>query len=178
MTLAESVSLELVITGEAVPGVNPGWRGTIVASAPFAALLLVRVGDSLSWGKPEVISDTNVPISLYLHPLNWAGTSVQFLFSVGWRGIEDVCVPIAPENLRPPIPTGFRFGPYHAHTFCTVASTPTATFELFFLPRSSVSKGRTGVWRPHKRLRGGFPPHIELALCGGRKGRYPRPAAV
>ena len=109
MTLAESVSLELVITGEAVPGVNPGWRGTIVASAPFAALLLVRVGDSLSWGKPEVISDTNVPISLYLHPLNWAGTSVQFLFSVGWRGIEDVCVPIAPENLRPPIPTGFCF---------------------------------------------------------------------
>jgi len=170
--------LAVRISGVAETGVNPGWSGTVVADAPFAALLLVQVGDTVTWGKPEVISATSVPISLHLHPLNWAGTAVQFHFCVGWRGVESLCLPIAPQNLHSPTPSALSFVSGEARTFCTVASDPPATFQLLFLARSNVAAGRTGVWRPHKRFRGAFPAQLEAALFGGRNGTVPARTAA
>jgi hypothetical protein len=125
------------------------------------------------WAKGEVVKNGCMPVGLVLHPLNWEGTSIQFLFTIGYGVVEEAHASIAPDDLRPPVPTELRFVTGERRTFCTVASDPRSTFDLFFLAGSDVSKGRTGVWRPHKRLQGTFPAQLEPALFGPRRGRYP-----
>jgi hypothetical protein len=170
--------LEVRLSGAAVTGVNPGWSGTVTADAPFAALALVRTGGVTWWGKAEAAPSAHGPITLYLHPLNHEGTSVQFLFSLGRGGVQEAIASIKPERLLAPSPATLQFAAGRLATFCTVASNPQTTFELFFLARSNVSAGRTGVWRPHKHLRGAFPAELETALFGSRHGSYASAAAV
>ena len=170
MSVESIAPLSVQITGKAVGGDNPGWSGQVLASMPFAALLLIRNAVGVWWGKPEV-AGSGAALSLLLHT-NADGTAVQFLYNLGYGGVHEVSAKVANCTFHPLSPTGLRFQAGELHTFCTIGTEPVANFELLFLSRTNVYAGRTGVWRPHKRLRGTFPAQLELALFGPRRGVF------
>jgi len=89
--------LNVCLTGGVVTGANPGWLGSATADLPFAALVLVRAGCAVYWAKAEVARDNCLPITLYLHPLDYERSRVQFLFSIGSGIVHDVCA--QPEDI-------------------------------------------------------------------------------
>ena len=172
MVLENVVPLKVSISGTAVAGVNLGWKGIVTADAPFVTLILVRKGSFTWWSKTSVPPNSDSVVSLFLHPLNFENTSVQFLFYLNGGIVQEVCASIKSENFLAPSPTTLHFFAGQLGEFCTIASNPKTSFELFFLARSNISLGRTGVWRPHKNLSGAFPGQLESALFGRRNGSF------
>ncbi|MFI5120964.1 MAG: hypothetical protein ACHQM4_11155 [Thermoanaerobaculia bacterium] len=164
--------------GTPVAGMSPGWRGRVGADTPFAALALVQAGTTVFWGKAEVTAPSGFPVILHLHPLNHERTAVQLVLTFGSRMIGGASGSI----LAGPFPSvqvsdaPIRAG--HAFRLCAFRLRPPCACYVFFLAASDVSTGRTGVWRPHKRLRGVFSQALELALFGARHGSYSRSVAA
>lgn len=164
--------------GTPVAGMNPGWRGRVDTDVPFAALALVRAGTKVFWGKAEVTDLSGLPVILHLHPLNSERTSVQLLFTFGSRMIGGASASLPPSQFAPVRISQVSVGAGRAFKLCTFKSQPPCACFAFFLAASDVSAGRTGVWRPRKRLRGAFPDALELALYGAQQGSYSRAVAA
>jgi len=158
--------------GSPVAGENPGWRGHVSVDAPFVVLALVQTGTKVLWGKAEVTAGPTSDVTLHLHPLNHEGTSVQFLFTFGSGMVTEATASFQPGRLSPVQLPEVPLGPGRAFRLCTFASQPPCAFFIFFLAASDVTAGRTGVWRPHKILRGAFPEALETALFGARHGSF------
>lgn len=160
--------------GVPVAGMNPGWRGRVGADAPFAALALVQAGTTVFWGKAEVSALSGFPVIFHLHPLNDERTSVQILFTLGSRMIGGASASLQLGQVPPVQVSHAPVDAGHAFKLCAFESQPPCACFVFFLAASDVSAGRTGVWRPRKRLRGVFSEALELALFGARHGSYSR----
>lgn len=162
--------LAIQISGEAISGANPGWAGGVEADSRFAALLMIRCSNCVWWSKAEVAA-SGVSLRLNLHPLR-DGSNVQFLFSLGPGLVNELGLMVTTETFAPITPARLLFHAAELGTFCTVQTSPVAHFELMFLSHADVYKGRTGVWRPHKRLRGAFPSDLAPMLFGPRRGTH------
>jgi hypothetical protein len=173
MTVRRLQQFSARFIGVPVAGMNPGWRGRVSASAPFAALALVQVGTVVFWGKAEVTA-SRLPVILHLHPLNKERTSVQFLLTLGSRMIGGASASLQLGQFPRVQVSDAPAGAGHAFKLCAFESQPPCACFAFFLGASDVSAGRTGVWRPHKRLRGVFSEALELALFGPQYGSYTR----
>lgn len=174
ITVHHLTQLVAHFTGVPVAGMNPGWRGHVNADAPFAALALVQAGTMVFWGKTEVTTLSGLPVILHLHPLNYERTSVQILFTLGSRTIGGASAAIRAGQIRPVKVSDAQIEAGHAFRLCAFETQPPCACFAFFLAASDVSEGRTGVWRPRKRLRGAFPDALEPALFGAQHGSYPR----
>jgi hypothetical protein len=80
--------LEAELRGVFKPGVNPGWVGELRSDTSFVVLITLEMEARRWWAKAEP-GQSPFPITLYLHPLNAAGTEVQFLFTAGMEIIEN-----------------------------------------------------------------------------------------
>ncbi len=154
-------------TGVPAAGMNPGWRGQVVADALFAALRWSRLEPRCS-GARRSSPRSRVTRSFSISTHSTRSEQRRRFSSPSCSRMIGGASASLPAGRFPTIQVSrAQAGAGHAFKLCAFESRPLCAFRLFSR-RIGRLGGPHGAWRPRKRLRGVLPEVLEpLSSAGG-----------